>query len=90
MPSTELIVTFVKGVRCGGCGEILPDQEIASGCLCARLRAIECLCPDAFRDNGLAVDYCPSDGKARQANEQAAERRGPWYGQPALATGSRP
>jgi hypothetical protein len=83
MSATTPTTTFAKDIRCGGCGETLPDQQdIASDCLCTRLAAISCLCPDAFRDNGTAVDYCPRDGKAAHANEQAAADRGPWYGQP--------
>ena len=76
-------VTFVKGVRCGGCGDILPDQEgVARDCECARIEAIACACPGDFLDNGIAVEYCPRHGDEAQANEQAATNRGPWYGQP--------
>lgn len=76
-------VTFAKGVRCGGCGEILPDQEgIARDCVCIRIDAIECVCPDAFIDSGSWVDECPKHGDDAQANEAAAEERRPVYGQP--------
>lgn len=81
MRNSELTLTFTGGVRCGGCGEILPDQEgVARDCLCIRLDAVDCLCPDAFLDNGLSVDYCPRHGTSASSNEASAEERGPWYG----------
>ncbi len=82
MRATTLNVTFLRGVRCGGCGEILPDQEIASDCACTRIRLIDCLCPDAFRESGISVSYCPRHGDDAVANEEAAWARAPYYGQP--------
>jgi hypothetical protein len=77
-----VVATFIKGVRCGGCGERLPDQEIARDCFCARLDAIECWCPDAFLDSGQAIDECPKHGTHAVDNAAAAEQRPPHYGQP--------
>jgi hypothetical protein len=84
----RLTLTFAKSVRCGGCGETLPDQEgVARDCLCIRLDAIECVCPDANLETASYLDNCPKHGTAAQANEAAAEARGPWYGgQPATVT----
>ena len=79
--SVALALTFTKGVRCGGCGELLPDQEgIARDCLCIRLDAIECICPDANLETASYLDNCPKHGTEAQANQAAAEARGPWYG----------
>jgi hypothetical protein len=79
--SVALVLTFTKGVRCGGCGEILPDQEgVARDCLCIRIDAIECVCPDANLETSFYLDYCPKHGIAAPTNEAAADDRGPWYG----------
>lgn len=76
-------LSFVKGTRCGGCGEILPDQEgIARDCACIRTAGIECWCPDANIANGIPLATCPRDGEQGRANEVAAIERVPWYGQP--------
>lgn len=73
-------LTFDRGVTCGGCGELLPDQEgIARDCACVRIEAIECICPDANLDNGTYLDECPKHGKDATANQAAAEDRTPWY-----------
>lgn len=82
-PTATPTITFDQGIRCGGCGEILPDQEgIARDCECIRIELIVCWCPDAFLANGTAVDDCPSHGEHAQATQEAAAARGPWYGQP--------
>jgi hypothetical protein len=84
MTAPAVAITFDKGVRCGGCGEILPDQEgIARDCLCIRLDAIECICPDANLEIGDFLDECPKHGTHAEANADAAEDATPWYGQPA-------
>lgn len=76
-------LTFAQGVRCGGCGEALPDQEgVARDCECIRIELVSCHCPDANLRNGDFVDYCPKHGTDGPANEQPAADRGPWYGQP--------
>ncbi len=86
MTAPRPFVTFVRGVRCGGCGEVLPDQEgIARDCECIRVELIDCECPDAFLERAVAVDYCPLHGTDGPANIAAAEARLPWYGQPATA-----
>lgn len=81
MPISDLTLTFVKGVRCGGCGETLPDQEgVARDCLCIRLDAIECICPDLNLERGDYLDNCAKHGTEAPTNEAIAEERGPWYG----------
>ena len=79
-------LTFAQGVRCGGCGETLPDQEgVARDCECIRIEVIPCHCPDANLRSASFVDNCPKHGTDGPANEQAAVDRGPWYGQPTEA-----